>query len=271
MHKTDHANNSPKNSGHFDFEANRAETTGRQTAKTIWLAGWIALATLLVFPPIIAASLFSRSGNSMFALARLWARIICCFTGVKIRTRGLDRIDRCREYMIIANHQSHFDGPALAIGLTGMQFRWIAKRELLKIPLFGHCLYASRNIFIDRSNRELAIASIRKGVERLPSGVSVMCFAEGTRSPDGRLGRFKKGGFAAAMQNGMPVLPVTINGSRRILPKGSVAFRPGTIEVNVGQPIETNAYFPDQLDALINRTRRMISAQFSPATHYPRY
>lgn len=234
-----------------------------QVFKTVWLCAWLALATMLVFPPIILVSLVSRTGEHMFALARLWAGIICRVSGVTVRTRGLERIDRRRAYMIIANHQSHFDGPALALGLAGMQFRWIAKRELLNIPLFGYCLRSSRNIFIDRSNRERAMASIQKGVEQLPPGVSVMCFAEGTRSPNGRIGRFKRGGFAAALQHGMPVLPVTINGSRRILPKGSLVFRPGTIELVVERPIETDVYRPDQLDALISRTRSMISAHFS--------
>ena len=262
MHKSDFAHSSNKNTAPLDFEGNRTGTAGRRTVKTIWLSSWIVLATLLVFPPIALVSLFSRTGNSLFHLARLWARIICGVTGVRVRTRGLDRIDKRRSYVIIANHQSHFDGPALAIGLSGMPFRWIAKRELLKIPLFGYCLYSSRSIFIDRSNRERAIASIRKGVERLPPGVSVMCFAEGTRSPNGRIGHFKKGGFAAALDNGMPILPVTINGSRHVLPKGSAVFQSGTIELVVGQPIETHPYLPDRLDDLVADTRSMIAAQF---------
>ena len=198
----------------------------------------------------------------MFHLARLWARIVCSVTGVRVRTRGLDRIDRRRSYMIVANHQSHFDGPALALGLAGMPFRWIAKRELLKIPLFGHCLKSSRNIFIDRSSRERAIASIQKGLRRLPAGVSVMCFAEGTRSPDGHIGRFKKGGFAAALENGMPVLPVTINSSRRVLPKGAMVFESGTIELVVGPPIETRPPGADGLAALMAQTRSIIMARF---------
>ncbi|MGD9098691.1 MAG: lysophospholipid acyltransferase family protein [Desulfobacterales bacterium] len=233
-----------------------------RVVKTVWLAMWVSLATLLVFPPITLLSLFSRTGNSMFILARFWARIICGVAGVKIRTRGFDRIERGRSYVIIANHQSHFDGPALALGLSGLQFRWIAKRELLKIPLFGHCLHSSRNIFIDRSNRERAVASIQEGMRRLPAGVSVMCFAEGTRSPNGRIGHFKKGGFAAALDNGMPILPVTINGSRHVLPKGSAVFQSGTIELVVGQPIETHPYLPDRLDDLVADTRSMIAAQF---------
>lgn len=225
-----------------------------------WLGCWLVGATLLVFPPLTLVSLFSRTGNSMFQLARVWAWLVMRATGVRVVVRGLDKIDRSRGYMIIANHQSHFDGPALAWGLGGLQFRWIAKKELLKIPLFGHCLHSSRNIFIDRKNREAAMASIQEGIGRLPAGTGVMCFAEGTRSANGRLGTFKKGGFAAALGQGMPLLPVTINGSRHVLPKGSLCFRKGIIELVVADPIETVGRSSDDLDALISETRRIIQA-----------
>lgn len=223
-----------------------------------WLVFWLAGATALVFPPITLVSLFSKTGNSMFQLARLWAWIILKVTGVRVAVRGLEKIDRSQAYMIIANHQSYFDGPTLAWGLGGLQFRWIAKQELLKIPLFGHCLNSSRNIFIDRTDRETAIAGIQQGMRGLPPGAGVMCFAEGTRSATGRIGPFKKGGFAAALQHGMPLLPVTINGSRRVLPKGKVCFRKGIIELVIADPIETAGKSARDLDALVTETRHII-------------
>jgi 1-acyl-sn-glycerol-3-phosphate acyltransferase len=143
-----------------------------------------------------------------------------------------------------------------------MPLCWIAKRELRQIPLFGHCLRVMHTIFIDRSDRETAIASIQQGLRRLPTGLSVICFAEGTRSADGRIGTFKKGGFAAAVENALPVLPITINGSRRVLPKGSLVFNPGTIELIIGAPIETRNLTIDRLDELITQTRDIILACF---------
>ena len=231
-----------------------------RAVKVIWLAGWLALATGIVFPPIALASLWSRSGNSMFRLACLWAWIILKITRTRVSVRGLGKIDRSRAYMIIANHQSHFDGPALALGLRKLPFRWIAKQELLRIPVFGYCLKSSRNIFIDRSDREKAVASIQAGLRRLPHGVSVMCFAEGTRSDDGRVGVFKKGGFMAAVQGGLPILPVAICGSRNVLPKGSIAFRSGCIKLRVGEPIETQGVDAGDLESLIRATRAAIFA-----------
>jgi 1-acyl-sn-glycerol-3-phosphate acyltransferase len=225
-----------------------------------WLAFWLMTLTLLVFPPITLVSLFSKTGNSMFRLARMWAWSILKVTGVHVAVRGGDKIERDQAYMIIANHQSHFDGPALAWGLGGLQFRWIAKKELLKIPFFGHCLNSSRNIFIDRTDHASALASIQDGMSMLPGGVGVMCFAEGTRSVDGRMGVFKKGGFAAALQSGMPLLPVTINGSRHVLPKGSLVFRSGIIELVVGDPIETAGKHGDDLEELVQTTRLLIES-----------
>jgi 1-acyl-sn-glycerol-3-phosphate acyltransferase len=225
-----------------------------------WLAVWLMTATLLVFPPITLVAIFSKTGKSMFQLARFWAWLILKVTAVHVVVDGAEKIDRSKAYMIIANHQSHFDGPALAWGLGGLQFRWIAKRELLKIPLFGHCLNSSRNIFIDRTNREAALASIREGIKMLPDGAGVMCFAEGTRSATGHLGTFKKGGFLAALESGMPLLPITINGSHHVLPKGSLAFRKGIIELVISEPIETTGKHFEELDELIDATRLAIQS-----------
>jgi 1-acyl-sn-glycerol-3-phosphate acyltransferase len=233
--------------------------------KIAWLAFWAAAATGIVAVPILVLAPFSRTGNALFACARLWARIVLCVCGVGVRTRYLAPIDPGRTFMLVSNHQSHFDGPALAVGLGPISFRWIAKRELLRIPVFGRCLKASGNIFIDRRDREHAMASIRSGVAALPRGVSVMCFAEGTRSADGRLGSFKKGGFAAAIEHGLPVLPITINGSARALPRGSVCFRRGTIELVVGAPIETAHLAGGDLTALVERTRLAIRDNWRPA------
>lgn len=223
-----------------------------------WLFCWLIIATLLVFPPITLVSMVSKTGNGMFTLARWWAGLILKVTAVHIVVRGAEQIDRSRAYMIISNHQSHFDGPALAWGLGGVQFRWIAKKELLKIPVFGHCLHSSRNIFIDRTNRASAHESIQEGMTMLPDGAGVMCFAEGTRSDTGHVGPFKRGGFAAAVQHEMPLLPITINGSRHVLPKGSLMFRSGIIELVVGDPIDTAGKSVHDLDDLIEVTRRVI-------------
>jgi 1-acyl-sn-glycerol-3-phosphate acyltransferase len=232
--------------------------------KIVWLASWAGLATVVLFLPIILAALLSSTGNLAFQLSRVWAWVMLKAAGVRTRIRGKEKIERGRSYVVIVNHQSLYDIPTLVTAL-GIQFRWIIKKEILKVPLFGHALYASRNIFIDRSNRESAVESIHRGMARLPPGASVLFFAEGTRSPDGEIHDFKKGGFVTAIEGKLPILPVTVNGSRRVLPKKSVVFQPGSIEVVVGDPIETTGCAGGVLEELMRSTRNTIVANFDPA------
>jgi len=234
----------------------------KDTAKVFWISSCAGLATVLLFLPITVCAILSSTGNLAFSISKLWARFMLLTTGVKVKTRGRDRITSGRSYIIISNHQSDYDILALVTGL-GIQFRWIIKKELRSVPLFGYALYASRNIFIDRSDPASAIVSIHKGMDRLPPGASVMFFAEGTRSLDGKIQPFKKGGFVMALEKGIPVLPVTVNGSRRILPKRSLVFNPGTIEVVVGKPIETKGYSKETLPELMDRTRQVIISQYT--------
>ena len=228
-----------------------------------WLGFWSAIATVVLCTFIIPVGLLSRTGNLAFSLSRLWAYTMLAVSFVRTEIKNKDKIQKGKSYIIISNHQSMYDIIALVTTL-GIQYRWIIKKELLKIPVFGYALYASRNIFIDRSNTASAIESINKGFERLPEGVSVMVFAEGTRSPDGKIQEFKKGGFITAVRRKIPILPVTVNGSRRILPKKSLAMTPGKIQVVVGDPIDVTGYTIDTVQDLIDKTRQTIIANFDP-------
>ncbi|MGC9325717.1 MAG: lysophospholipid acyltransferase family protein [Desulfomonilia bacterium] len=234
--------------------------------KIIWISLWAALATLILFIPMTAAALLSSSGNLAFSISRIWAFLMLKVTCVRPVIRNREKIQKGRSYIIISNHQSEYDILSLVTTL-GIQFRWIIKQELKNVPLFGYALYASRNVFIDRSNPSKAIQSIHEGMDRLPPGVSVMFFAEGTRSPDGRIQPFKKGGFMMAVEKGFPILPVTVNGSRKILPKKSLVFTPGTIEVVVGDPVETTGYTKETLQELMDRVRETIIANYN--SEYP--
>ena len=228
-----------------------------------WLGFWSAIATVVLCTFIIPVGLLSRTGNLAFSISRLWAYTMLAVSFVRTEIKNKAKIQKGKSYIIISNHQSMYDIIALVTTL-GIQFRWIIKKELLKIPVFGYALYASRNIFIDRSNTASAIESINKGFERLPEGVSVMVFAEGTRSPDGQIQEFKKGGFIAAVQRKIPILPVTVNGSRRILPKKSLSMTPGKIQVVVGDPIDVTGYTIDTVQDLIEKTRQTIITNFDP-------
>jgi 1-acyl-sn-glycerol-3-phosphate acyltransferase len=225
----------------------------------VWLGFWAALATIILCIFIIPAGLLSRTGNLAFSISKLWAYTMLAVSLVRTEIINKDKIMRRTSYIIISNHQSLYDIIALVTSL-GIQFRWIIKKEILKVPIFGYGLYASRNIFIDRSNTASAIESINKGFDRLPKGVSVMVFAEGTRSPDGKIHEFKKGGFVTAVRRKIPILPVTVNGSRRIMPKGSLAMKPGKIQIVIGDPIDTSSYTNDTVQELIDKTRQAVIA-----------
>ncbi|MBW2675379.1 MAG: 1-acyl-sn-glycerol-3-phosphate acyltransferase [Deltaproteobacteria bacterium] len=234
--------------------------------KVLWTGFWAGLAMLLVFIPIVVAASLSSTGNLAFTISKAWAWVMLKVTGVRPEIRGREKIRPGQAYVIISNHQSHFDIVALVIRL-GIQFRWIIKKELRAIPFFGFALYKSKNIFIDRTDRNKAVQSIRDGIRRLPPGVSVLFFAEGTRSPDGAIHPFKKGGFTTAVESGLPILPVTVNGSRRILPKGALAFKRGPIEVVVGDSVDTQGYAHETVEDLMAVTRSTIIANFNP--NYP--
>jgi len=236
------------------------------TLKIVWLSFWAIIATIVLFIPITSAAMMSKTGNLAFSLSKLWAYTLLIVTNVHPHISGKEKIKKGQSYIIISNHQSEFDILAL-ITTLGIQFRWIIKQELKKAPLFGYALYASRNIFIDRSNPRDAIITIKEGINRLPEGASVMVFAEGTRSGDGTIQEFKKGGFIAAIGKGLPILPVTINGSRKTLPKKSLIFKHGPIEVVVGDPIETTGYAQENIADLITKTRNVIISNYK--INYP--
>jgi 1-acyl-sn-glycerol-3-phosphate acyltransferase len=126
--------------------------------------------TIVLFIPIVLAALFSSTGNLAFTISKLWAWVMLKVTNVRVEITGQDKIDPEKSYIIISNHQSFFDIVSLVTTLN-IQFRWIIKKEIFKVPLFGYALYASRNIFIDRSNRNRAIQSMKEGLDRLPPGL----------------------------------------------------------------------------------------------------
>jgi 1-acyl-sn-glycerol-3-phosphate acyltransferase len=227
-----------------------------------WLGLWVAIATIVLGIPVMIAGLLSRTGDLAFSISKLWAYTMLAVSFVRTEIKNKEKIKKGTPYIIISNHQSLYDIISLVTTL-GIQYRWFIKKEVLKIPIFGYALYASRNIFIDRTNTTKAIESIKKGIDRLPKGVSVMVFAEGTRSPDGQIHEFKKGGFMVAIAHKIPILPVTVNGSRRVLPKGSLTMKQGKIQIVIGDPIDTIGYTTDTVDALIAKTRRVVMGNFN--------
>lgn len=224
----------------------------------------VRLALIVVYTIVlgtigIALCLLIPGGAALTPLARLWSRLVLKTCGVRATATYHPALDPSRPCVYVANHQSQLDIPALALAMP-CDFRMVSKRELLPIPIFGWVLWLAGFIFIDRGDRERAIRSLDRAARRVRGGTSIVVFAEGTRSPDGRLLPFKKGGFILALQAGVPIVPVSIRGGHAILPKGRLSIRPGTIEIVFGAPVDTSAYSFETRDALIETIRARISA-----------
>jgi 1-acyl-sn-glycerol-3-phosphate acyltransferase len=220
----------------------------------------VVIFTLPLSCLVVLAAPFSRLGKPADAVARLWAWTILGIGGIRLKVRGLDRLEPGRHYIFIANHQSYLDIPVLVKSLPRFQLRWIAKKELGYIPFFGWALWAAGHILVDRSDRASAMASFRKAKERIAKGVSVVIFPEGTRSSGGHMMPFKRGGFLLAAQTKTPIVPVTINGSWAVLPREDWRLKSGEIEVVVDEPIPIEKYDGKEIDVLVKRVHDMIES-----------
>ena len=218
------------------------------------------VAGITIFGAIAAllSRLFDPSGDTVLRLARWWARTICDLGGVKVEVDGHLALDPAHSYVFMANHLSTIDIWALYVALP-IPVRMIAKKQLAAIPLFGWAMLAGRFIFIDRHNAISARRSIERAKERIRSGASVLLFPEGTRSRDGQLQPFKKGGFHLAIDAGAPIVPVALQGTRELMPRGSLRVKPGRVRVTIGEPIPTAGLEVDDRNALLDRVRNTIA------------
>jgi 1-acyl-sn-glycerol-3-phosphate acyltransferase len=217
------------------------------------------LYTLVICTTSIGLSILVPGGSTLRPVARLWSWLVLRTWRVRSRAIYHPQLDPARPSIYVANHQSQFDIPALVLAMKS-DFRMVSKRELLYVPVFGWALWLAGFVFVDRTDRAKAIRSLDRTVRMLHKGTSVVVFAEGTRSRDGRLLPFKKGGFILALQAAVPVVPVSIRGGHEVLPKGSLRIRPGTIDIVFGEPVPTSSFTLESKDALIATVRDRIIA-----------
>ncbi len=237
----------------------------RVAIHTLIIHSWIIVGTFLLGFIAIMASFFSRNGDSVHYVGRLWGQSILWISGIRAVTCGFHEDMSRQSYIYMSNHQSNFDIPVLYSALP-VQFRWLAKAELFKIPIFGWSMRGAGYISIDRSNRQSAFRSLDEAAEAIRNGTSVMIFPEGTRSRDGRLLPFKKGGFVLAVDAGVPIVPVIIEGTHAIMPKGRLLVRSRRVHVYVGQPIETSVFSRKSKDELMAKVRATM-LEMSPEIH----
>ena len=235
--------------------------------RTAFIILYVFPATAVFAIIAIIVSFFTHSGNPVHIVARIWSRSILLFSGIDVSVQGLSNIDLSQSYIYMSNHRSNFDIPVL-LGCLPVQFRWLAKAELFKIPIFGRAMTGAGYVKIDRSNRESAFKSIDRVAAKMKDGVSVMIFPEGTRSEDGNVKRFKKGGFVMAVDSGVPIVPVVMRGTRSIMAKGSWRIFPGSVSLSIEKPIITTGYTRDTKDDLIKNVRNVICEVFQKGTEF---
>jgi 1-acyl-sn-glycerol-3-phosphate acyltransferase len=211
----------------------------------------------------LAAVVCLFSPRLAFQIGTLWAWLLCRLNFTWVSVKGREKADKKQSYIIMTNHQSHFDILAF-YGHWGRQFRWVMKESLRKAPGLGWYCSAGGHVFIDRSNREKAIQSLKAARPLLDGGISVVFFPEGTRSRDGRMREFKKGGFMMALDLGLPILPVSISFSRYVLPGRTLKLLPGRIRIQVQDPIDVTGYGYERRDQLMADVRESIASGLTP-------
>ncbi|MDJ0887752.1 MAG: lysophospholipid acyltransferase family protein [Desulfobacterales bacterium] len=220
-----------------------------------FVCGMSVVALVWFIRPAILARLFARS----------WARINSWFTPMLVKVEGRHHIDPAQSYVIVCNHQSQYDIFVL-YGWLDIDFKWVMKQELRNIPVIGIACDKLGHIYVDRSNREAALKSIQAAKSRISDGTSVLFFPEGTRSRDGRLRDFKKGAFHFALDLQLPLLPITINGTRAILPSDTLDLFPGRATMMIHAPIGIEGFARSNIDELAARVRQSITAGLAPST-----
>jgi 1-acyl-sn-glycerol-3-phosphate acyltransferase len=220
-----------------------------------------ALSTVVLFPLTCLIMLVTLDGGaSVWVCRRLWGPFLLWVGGAKLEVEGREHVDPKRPAIYVCNHQSSLDIPALFVALP-VNFRFVAKSQLKWVPFLGWYLALAGHVFVDRGNRARAIASLEAAARQIRRGTSIVVYPEGTRSEDRRVQPFKKGPFVLALRAGVPICPVTVEGTGLVMAKNSWNIHPGPVRVKIGAPIDISAYREDEREALMREVRRRIIAQ----------
>jgi 1-acyl-sn-glycerol-3-phosphate acyltransferase len=212
--------------------------------------------TLVLAPLIMGASFVSEDWTEK--LSRAYALTILRGMGVERHVEGLENVDPQQPYVYVCNHQSHVDPPTCMASLPG-HLRFVGKKSLFKVPLFGSALRRAGHIPIDRGDSTTSTDQLNKNLDALRTRVSIVLFPEGTRSETGALGPFKKGAAVMAIQAQVPVVPMAIAGTRYILPKGFNAIHGGVVRLRVGKPIPTKGMTLEDRGTLTDKLRHAVA------------
>ncbi len=220
------------------------------------MAPVLLVATIVTSIITIACSALGMGRWAGYYPPRLWARLFCFMTGVKVTVRGRENISAGTSYVFVANHEGAYDIFSI-YGYLGHNFRWMMKKSLERIPLVGFSCRVSGQIYVDNSSPSAIRATMADAEKQLAGGMSVVVFPEGSRTFNGKVGRFKRGAYTLAVEFGLPVVPITIDGAFKVMPRTSWLPRPGHITLTIHRPIAPGADGHD-LAQLMEQSREAI-------------
>ena len=224
------------------------------------ITGWVTMVVAMIWSPKVASRYIAAN----------WARLIIWLTPVWVTVEGVENADPGRTYVVVCNHQSQYD-IFLVYGWLKLDLKWVLKAELRKVPGVGIGCETAGQIFVARGNPEQTSKAVSDALERVGDGVGILFFAEGTRSADGKLRAFKKGAFRVATSQGLPILPITIIGTRDIQRPKSMMIFPGKVRMVIHPAIEVGGEGSDDIRELMTKTREVIeSALPEELRHAPR-
>jgi len=225
--------------------------------RTIWAVIVAIVVTIPASTAVMIIALLSSSSSLIEPIIRLWARGILWGAGIDIRAEGIERIERSRRYIFIANHHSYFDIPCILAAIP-QPIRFMAKKSLFSIPLFGWALSRAGFIPIDRKNRRTAVKSFDLAVERIRKGNTIVIFPEEGRSRELAMRPFQRGAFLLAIRSELPIMPLAIDGTYEVFRVGAKRITPGVVTVRVGTEIETAGVSVRAKDTLLEQSRGQI-------------
>jgi len=217
---------------------------------------------LVLGPPLLVYSVLARNTAALYRVGVWGIKMALWLAGVRLEVHGRERIPAGRAVVLMPNHQSNCDPPAMIAILPPILV--MAKKEFFRVPVLGRAMLRCGFIPVDRRNPERALQAVEKAVESLKAGRPFLVFPEGTRSPDGRLQRFKKGVFVMAIQAGAPVVPISISGSSKIMRKGAFVIRPGVVRITIHDMILTAGRSLGDRHKIMENTRRAILSGLTP-------
>ncbi len=230
--------------------------------RTLFIAVFLSIYILIVGPPLLVYTAITKDPDPIYWAGVKGVMFFVRAVGVKVRVRGMERIPPgvC---LFAANHTSSADAPAI-VGAIPRRIAVLLKQSLFKWPIVGQAFQSVHFIPVNRSAHESAVTSVEKATEAMRAGQSFLIYPEGTRSPDGRLKRFKKGAVVMAIKAGVPIVPIACSGAQKIMGKRSMVIRPGEILVEFLEPIDASKYSLEERETLNERIRAALAAGLPP-------